>query len=169
MLSQGHHVHVRDAEVPDASSLSELFATSWRDTYRGIIPPVHLDTMIRRRNQAWWHRALRSHDSILALEVCGVLAGYATFGLSRAAGPFKGEIYEIYIEPAHQGLGFGEFLFEACRVRLDERQLPGLIVWALSANTQATDFYWRRGGRPMTRSFDRIGGARLEKLAFTWD
>ena len=44
----------------------------------------------------------------------------------------------------------------------------GLIVWALLDNTQACDFYWRRGGRPVTSAFTKIGGARLEKVAFTW-
>ena len=30
------------------------------------------------------------------------------------------------------------------------------------------DFYWRRGGRPVASAFTKIGGARLEKVAFTW-
>jgi hypothetical protein len=32
----------------------------------------------------------------------------------------------------------------------------------------ATDFYWRRGGRPIKQSFETIGGAKLEKIAFAW-
>ena len=48
------------------------------------------------------------------------------------------------------------------------RKLNGLIVWALLDNTAACDFYWRRGGRPIASAFTRIGGERLEKVAFAW-
>ena len=48
------------------------------------------------------------------------------------------------------------------------RKLSGLIVWALLDNTPACDFYWRRGGRPVASTFTKIGGERLEKVAFAW-
>ena len=78
-----------------------------------------------------------------------IVAGYATVGPARVRGEYEGEIYELYVTPTYQGLGFGERLFEACRYHLDARQLSGLIVWALADNMAATDFYWRRGGRPV--------------------
>ena len=96
------------------------------------------------------------------------LAGYATLGNSRQRGRYQGEIYELYLDPLYQGLGLGEHLFEGCRHALDMRRLDGLIVWALLGNTSACDFYWRRGGRPVASTFTRIGGARLEKVAFAW-
>ena len=77
-------------------------------------------------------------------------------------------IYELYLDPVCQGVGFGEHLFEGCRHALDMRKLRGLIVWALLDNTPACDFYWRRGGRPVASTFTKIGGAKLEKVAFTW-
>jgi len=169
MLSASEHVLVRSAREDDASRLANVFAASWQHTYCGIIPPAHLSGMTRRRNTTWWLRAIDAREDVLVLVVTGTVAGYATYGKSRAAGPYKGEIYELYLDPIHQGLGFGELLFEACRARLDQRRLPGLIVWALSANEAATSFYWRRGGRPIARTLDRIGGAKLEKIAFTWE
>ena len=98
----------------------------------------------------------------------GEVVGYATTGTARTKGPYQGEIYEIYIVPSHQGLGFGEHLFEAARAGLDSRGLNGLLVWALSENRGATDFYWRRGGRPVASAFTKIGGERREKVAFAW-
>ena len=85
-----------------------------------------------------------------------------------SAGRYQGEIYELYLDPIYQGLGLGEHLFEGCRHALDMRKLNGLIVWALLDNTAACDFYWRRGGRPITSTFTKIGGERLEKVAFAW-
>lgn len=168
MLGSSSQVAIRKAKVSDATALAEVFAQSWRPAYRGVIPHLHLETMIQRRGREWWQNALRSGESILVVEVCGEVAGYATWGVSRTRGAHQGEIYELYLLPDYQGLGFGEHLFEACRHQLDLRKLKGLIVWALFENTPAIDFYWRRGGRPIGRTFDKIGGAKLEKIAFAW-
>lgn len=124
--------------------------------------------MIRRRGPEWWRSAVRAGDTVLIVEWQGDVVGYATLGTSRTKGPYQGEIYEIYMAPTHQGLGFGEHLFEAARAGLDSRGLNGLLVWALSQNSGATDFYWRRGGRPVAKMVEQIGGAKLEKIAFAW-
>jgi ribosomal protein S18 acetylase RimI-like enzyme len=169
MLGSSSDIRVRKGRPSDAKVLADVFRESWQHSYRGIIPHLHLETMIRRRGCDWWANALRSGDTILVLEAGRKVGGYATWGPARMRGPNEGEIYELYLVPTFQGLGFGERLFESCRAGLDERRLNGLIVWALAENTPAIDFYWRRGGRPIMRAFDRIGGAKLEKIAFTWD
>lgn len=168
MLGSSVNARVRPARAEDCEALAGVFAASWGDAYRCIIPSAHLGGLIRRRNAAWWATAVRNRESILVLEVADVIGGYATYGAARARGAFDGEIYELYLIPTFQGLGLGELLFEACRVKLDERGLSGLVVWALSANREAHAFYRRRGGRPMAKALDRVGGARLEKTGFGW-
>ena len=170
LQSQSHtEVSVRKGGPRDAAVLAELFRQSWEGAYRGIIPHLHLESMIRRRDKRWWQNAAKGSDGLIVLEVAGKLAGYATFGRARGRGKLQGEIYEIYLAPDHQGLGFGEHLFEAARHALDERRLNGLIVWALTENTGAASFYWRRGGRPTNKTVDTIGGVKLEKTAYTWN
>lgn len=168
MLGSGAKVRVRRGAVSDAAALARVFRESWQYAYRGIIPHLHLDSMIRQRTPEWWRKALKTGDSTLVLDVGGVVAGYATFGDSRHRGAYQGEIYELYVDPLYQGLGLGEHLFEGCRHALDLRKLDGLIVWALLENKTACDFYWRRGGRPIASAFTRIGGQKLERVAFTW-
>ena len=168
MLGSGSKFCVRPGKVADAPALSRVFRESWLFAYSGIIPHLHLESMVRQRTPDWWRSALRSGDSTLVLEHVGKVVGYATFGAARQRGAYQGEIYEIYLDPVHQGVGFGEHLFEGCRHTLDQRKLRGLIVWALLDNTAACDFYWRRGGRPVASAFTKIGGAKLEKVAFTW-
>ena len=169
MLGSSSEVKVRKSKLVDAASLADVFSESWRNAYLGIIPATHLEDLIRRRSTDWWTTALRSGDDILTLTVAGKIAGYATYGRTRARGPYRGEIYELYLAPTYQGLGFGEHLFEACRHGLDLRGLIGLLVWALKDNEGACDFYLRRGGRVVAKSADLLGGSRVEKLAFAWD
>jgi GNAT superfamily N-acetyltransferase len=168
MLGSGSKVRVRSGKAADSKALAKIFRESWLLAYRGIIPHLHLDSMIRQRTPEWWRETLKSGDSALVIELAGTVAGYATLGSARQRGQYQGEIYELYLDPVHQGLGLGELLFEGCRHTLDVKKLNGLIIWALLANTPACDFYWRRGGRPIASTFTRIGGARLEKVAFAW-
>jgi ribosomal protein S18 acetylase RimI-like enzyme len=168
MLGSHAKVRVRGGKAADAKALARIFKESWLLAYRGIIPHLHLDNMIRQRTPEWWRDAVKGGDSTLVLEMAGTVAGYATLGSSRQRSTYQGEIYELYLDPIYQGLGLGEHLFEGCRHALDMRKLSGLIVWALIDNTAACNFYWRRGGRPIASAFTRIGGARLEKVAFAW-
>lgn len=169
MLSASSHCEIRRGDLSDASALSDVFRTTWNEAYLGVIPHLHLASMIRRRTPEWWTTTIKSASGVLVLQVADEIVGYATFGVARARGPYEGEIYELYVLPAHQGGGLGERLFEACRYHLDSRQLRGLIVWALADNPRAAEFYWQRGGRPVAHSYERFGGKRLKKIAFAWD
>ena len=168
MLESSAQVRIRRGKPSDAKALAAVFRDSWQLAYQAIIPHLHLESMIRRRGPEWWASAIRTGDNLLVLEVDRKVVGYATWGLARARGPCQGEIYELYLAPTYQGLGFGEHLFEACRHAIDQRKLKGLICWALAENTTAIGFYWRRGGRPIAQTFENIGGERLEKIAFGW-
>jgi GNAT superfamily N-acetyltransferase len=168
MLSSRSAVIVRSAKAGDATRLAAVFRDSWKNAYTGIIPRVSLERMIGRRDSLWWRAQIRTGEPICVLEVAGKIGGYATSGISRSRGAYQGEIYELYLIPTFQGLGLGEHLFEACRYRLDQRRLKGLIVWALAENARAIDFYERRGGRPVARIHERFGGEKLEKIALGW-
>ena len=164
MLGASAHCEIRRGNLTDAPALSEVFRQTWSQAYLGIIPQSHLESMIRRRSSDWWTTTIKSGNGVLVLQVGGEVAGYATLGAARVRGEYEGEIYEIYVTPTHQGLGFGERLFEACRYQLDTRQMCGLIVWALADNTTAADFYWRRGGRPVGVGFERFGPRKLKHI-----
>jgi GNAT superfamily N-acetyltransferase len=160
---------VRRGRPADAEALDRIFRASWTNAYRGILPEASLRKLVDRRGHAWWRAAAAGADAgLLVAEAAGELAGYATFGRARTALPFRGEIYELYLSPLHQGLGIGVQLFESARQKLDERGLDGLIVWALTENTGACDFYRRRGGAELGSSSERFGGRDVAKTLFGW-
>ncbi len=161
-------VSVRDAALADAAALADVYVASWRQAYTGIVPYAELERALRRRGLAWWQRTIRARDEIIVLDVAAVAVGYAMIGPSRDHGPEQGEIYEIYLDPVHQGLGLGELLFEAARNRLDGHGQRGLVVWVLAGNEMAREFYHRRGGKLARSVVDRSTGAPLGKVAYVW-
>ena len=168
MLSSRSEVIVRNAKVGDAARLTTVFRESWHNAYTGIIPLQALDNILARRDAAWWRTQIRTGEPIVVLEVADKVGGYATAGIARSRGRHQGEIYELYLAPHFQGLGLGEHLFEACRYRLDQRRLKGLIVWALTDNSAAIDFYERRGGRQVAQVHERFGRVKLDKIGLGW-
>jgi ribosomal protein S18 acetylase RimI-like enzyme len=168
MITDRPLIKVRRARAADADALAAVFAACWRNAYTGIIPYMHLEQLIRARDDTWWENAIKREGDILILDVSGIVAGYATFGRSRHRTKHRGEIYELYLAPVYQGIGLGEYLFEACRQSLDMQNLNGMIVWALADNQAACDFYWRRGGRAVAEVKEQFGSAKLSKIGFGW-
>lgn len=138
---------IRHARPVDAEAIATVHDASWRDAYRGVIPAVELERMIARRGPRWWHSAIIKGTGLLVLDFDRTIVGYATYGRNRVPSmPYSGEIFEIYLMPEHQGLGFGRDLFRAARRELADHGYLSTIVWALADNEKALAFYRRLGG-----------------------
>jgi ribosomal protein S18 acetylase RimI-like enzyme len=163
-------IEIRRAKPSDASAVAETHDEAWRGAYRGVIPGRELDRLITRRGPDWWDSAIRKGSRISILAFGDKVAGYANYGRNRARSLFyDGEIYELYLRPEYQGLGFGYRLFSSARRDLAQSGLKSLVVWALSDNEPAVEFYRALGGKAVARSSERFGDRSLEKVAFAWN
>ncbi len=155
-------IGVRRAGTSDANRIATIHEAAWRSAYRGIIPGRDLERMVARRGPLWWKRALDRHTAILALDVGGEVRGYATIGPNRMRMlPFAGEIYELYLAPEVQGLGFGRLLFEAARAELRRYGLASFSVRVLEDNVGALDFFGHLGGTLAAETGERVGDVTL--------
>lgn len=162
-------IEIRRAQPCDAAVLAETHDEAWRGAYRGIIPGPELEKLIGRRGPAWWHSAISKGSRVSLLVFGDRVAGYANYGRNRARSLFyDGEIYELYLRPEFQGLGFGRRLFTAARRDLAQSGLKSLVIWALTDNEPAVEFYRALGGRAVARSSERFGPRSLDKVAFAW-
>ena len=82
--------------------------------------------------------------------------------------PFKGEIYELYLRPEYQGLGFGRQLFRGARDQLGAFGYKSHAVRVLSENGPACDFYAAMGGWKVAQSDEKIGDDILEVTLYGW-
>jgi GNAT superfamily N-acetyltransferase len=161
---------IRLADSTDAKAIAETYRLSWESAYRGLIPHKPLTQMLEKRNESWWFRSLRGRTTILVLEMDGVIAGYATIGMSRATGlPQQGEIYELYFRPEYQGNGLGHLLFAECRRLLRFLGLTGLITWCLEDSDPAMAFFQAEGGRDIAEGMEDFGPVSLKKIGFAWE
>jgi ribosomal protein S18 acetylase RimI-like enzyme len=162
-------IEIRRAKASDASAVADTHDEAWRNAYQGIIPGAELEKLIARRGPDWWDSAIRKGSRIALLQFGEHIAGYANYGRNRARSLYyDGELYEIYLKPEFQGLGFGRRLFSAARKDLAQSGLKSLVIWALSDNEPAVDFYRALGGRAVARSSERFGTKVLDKVAFAW-
>ena len=163
-------IEIRRAKPSDATAIAETHDEAWRGAYQGIIPGLELDKLITRRGPQWWDSAIRKGSRIALLAFGDKIAGYANYGRNRARSLFyDGEIYELYLRPEYQGLGFGRRLFTSARRDLGQSGLKSLVVWALSDNDPAVEFYRAMGGKAVARSSERFGERSLDKVAYAWN
>lgn len=162
-------IALRPARPADAATLSAIHLQAWRGAYRGLLSGIDLERMLSRRGPRWWRGALTRGVLIQVLEVAGKPAGYATYGRSRMRElPFEGEIYELYILPEYQGLGFGSKLFRGTRRELHRMRLSGLAVRVLKDNDAAMRFYQSLGGQVLMTTREQIAATTVELAIFGW-
>jgi ribosomal protein S18 acetylase RimI-like enzyme len=162
-------IEIRRAKVDDAAAVADAHDEAWRSTYRGIIPGPELEKLVQRRGAAWWDGAIRKGSRVSILVFGDEVAGYANYGRNRARSlTYDGEIYELYLRPEYQGVGFGRRLFTSSRRDLAQSGMKSMVLWALSDNEPAVEFYRALGGQPVARSSERFGDKTLDKIAFAW-
>jgi ribosomal protein S18 acetylase RimI-like enzyme len=163
-------IEIRRAKPADAAAVAETHDEAWRTAYQGVIPAIELEKLVVRRGPDWWDSAIRKGSRVSILAFGDKVAGYANYGRNRARSLFyDGEIYELYLRPEYQGLGFGRRLFTSAQRDLAQSGLKSLVVWALSENDPAVEFYRALGGKTVARSSERFGERCLDKVAFAWN
>jgi len=158
---------IRRARAADAPAIAAVHDAAWREAYRGIIPGRSLEAMIARRGPSWWLSAIRRGSRLLVLEFDAEVVGYVSHGRNRVGAiPYAGEIFELYLLPAYQGLGMGERLFKAAREDLAANGYLSTVVWALSDNERALRFYKKMGGIEVWRATEQFDNDTRARVAF---
>ena len=162
-------ISIRLARPRDAGAVAAVHDDAWREAYRGIIPGRELERMVQRRGPAWWSTIIERGGRVAVLEFDDGIRGYVSYGRNRlAVSPYRGEIFELYLLPEYQGLGFGRRMFDAARRDLTGNRRSGLIVWALADNERACGFYEHLGGIQVREMEERFGSETRQRFAFGW-
>jgi RimJ/RimL family protein N-acetyltransferase len=136
---------IRRGTPDDAEAAARLHVESWAAAYTLAGPTLEQRRDLHRRFPA----------SFVA-EVDGQLAGFVGIGPSRDPDA-EGELYTIYVAPAHWGKGVGRELIRAGEERLVELGFRSVVLWVHPDNSRARRFYeaagWQADGQSRTVEF----------------
>jgi ribosomal protein S18 acetylase RimI-like enzyme len=140
-------IQLRDATCGDAAALTALNVASWRAAYAHMMP----EAFLARIDVAAWEQRLRARFEDATQFTLVAYSGRRRLGFVTA-GPIReeppaqgGEVYALYVDPAHTGLGMGSALLEAAVTRLARSGFSQASLWVFTRNINARRFYERRG------------------------
>lgn len=166
-------LRIRRGVIEDAPAAARLHVETWRTSYRGLVPDALLDGLQPDRWETGWRRAFESLDPTRVVQVAelrGVIVGFAGGGRARAGAPpgYTGEIYALYVHPAHQRAGIGRALLRVAAAGLVERRLVPIVIWTLFDNPASRGFYEALGGSVSGEKREPFEGHELHEIAYGW-
>ncbi|WP_374469349.1 N-acetyltransferase family protein [Phenylobacterium sp.] len=155
----------------DAEGLAHVHVTSWRETYKGLLPDAFLARMSQPGFARRFARELTRLNGPLTLAAAdrfGVV-GYASGGPSRRGVAGEAEIAVLYVLQASQGRGVGRELLTRTARALRDQGFQSLVISVLRENFHARGFYEHLGGvaEPARRE-PGPGGSMLWEVAYRW-
>ncbi len=138
---------IRPALPVDAPAIAAIHVETWRAAYTGLIPASELAALSVERRSAFWRTTLVNHpDSVVVCTHDSNITGFISFGPCRDPDLANaGEIYAVYVNPAHWGFGSGHQLLQSAVAALTQRGYKEVILWVLGGNERAIRFYLAHG------------------------
>jgi ribosomal protein S18 acetylase RimI-like enzyme len=161
---------VRPATAKDAKAVAEIHVATWQAAYVDLMPADFLTSITVEKRLKLWREAIEySEPQVLVATSDDVVIGFTGFDRSRDAGTKStvGEIWAMYVLPAHWGQGAGLALWDAAREGLREEGCTQVTLWVLLRNDRALRFYEKGAGfkrdMPSLRTTP-FGTTRLEEI-----
>lgn len=164
---------IEPATLADARRVAEVHVQAWQAAYVGIVPDAYLASLSVDKRETMWREAIEKQvPELLVARVDGEVAGWVAFDGSRDAGAATGtgEIWALYVDPAHWSSGMGRALWRRARARLLERGVDSITLWVLAANARAINFYEAAGFalEPGSAKGFELGGRQVQELRYQW-
>ena len=133
---------IRPATADEAEAVALVHLETWRVAYEHVFPREALEDFSGERvaRRAELHRRAPP----IVAEVEGQIVGFVSVGAATDADA-DGELYAIYVLPAHWGTGVGRELMQAGEERLRALGHREAVLWVLEDNPRARRFYEAAG------------------------
>ncbi|MEX1125902.1 MAG: GNAT family N-acetyltransferase [Acidimicrobiia bacterium] len=160
---------VRVAALADAGGIARAHIAAWQVAYEGVFSHDFLGSLDLEVRTGWWEALLlRGERVTFVAEAEEGVAGFCLIGPSGDVG--WGEVFAIYVDPAHWDQGMGRALLEAGELQLADDGFERAMLWVLESNKRARDFYERQGwvkGKPIR--LETIGGTEITEVRYERD
>jgi ribosomal protein S18 acetylase RimI-like enzyme len=161
---------VRHATPRDAKAIADIHVATWQAAYKDLMPEEYLSKISVEKRLAYWREAIEFSEPQLLVATDGdEIVGFVGFDRSRDAGTKStvGEIWAMYVAPAHWGKGAGLALWDGAREGLKEEGCTQVTLWVLLHNERALRFYEQAAGfkreMPSLKTV-AFGSTKLEEI-----
>ena len=161
---------VRPATSRDAKAIAEIHVATWQVAYEDLIPSDYLKTMTVEKRLSYWREAIEySEPQLLVAVEADKVVGFVGYDRSRDAGTKStvGEVWALYVAPAHWGGGAGIALWDGARDGLKEEGCTQVTLWVLLKNERALRFFEHSAGfkreMPSLKTV-AFGAVKLEEI-----
>ncbi|MYD86561.1 MAG: GNAT family N-acetyltransferase [Acidobacteria bacterium] len=169
-------VTIRNADVGDAEAIATVHTAGLQASYRPLIPDriahLVLDPPEVAPRVPGWRRCIERPRVSTTLVACdgSAVVGFCTLRSApgdRAAGA-TGEIWALFVHPAHWRRGVGRLLCERSLTDAGARGFTGVELWELESNETARQFFHSMGFRAdgETRILLEHAGLSLRELRY---
>ncbi len=163
-------MNIRRATPDDAGPLAQAHVASWHAAYRGLVPDSFLERFDYERRFPRFRDALKAgSEETYLVEEKGEVLGFLTLGACRDEDvdhAVTGEIWGIYLAPAHWRKGVGRRLCQRGEQILNARGYTIVTLWVFEDNHQARRFYEAMGFAPDGASKILNLGAPLKAIRY---
>lgn len=152
----------------DFDAIGALYADSWREAYRDIIPAAYLQQL----DGSHWNSILTS-GQLQGLVLLEDERYIGTTSFCPARDPKRegfGEIVSLYLLPGYTGKGYGSALLNAALDQLERQGYFHIYLYVLEGNQNARRFYEMNGFVQSEQTLPVVlGGKRLREVEYTLD
>ena len=159
---------IRAATEEDADSIAHVHVTSWRSTYRGVVPDEYLAGLDEAARAVSWREWLGMGVPVFVVVQDGLVVGFISGGpIREPIEDYDAELFTIYLLEQSQRQRIGTALLRRLADSLVASGFKKLVVWVLEDN-QSYTFYERSGAHRISSKEIDVGGAILPVVAYGW-
>lgn len=174
-MTDSNETTVRPAVQRDAKAIAEVQASASQAAFKALFPGEAMpefDSL--KKSQAFWREAIEYSEPQVQVAVrAGQVVGFVGYDRSRdpKTPPTMGEIWAIYVLPAHWGQGAGLALWDAAREGLVDEGCTKVSAWVPLGYERALRFHDMAGFKREMTSIKtvQLGNVKVEEIRFKRD
>lgn len=161
---------IRKNELKDQEQMARIKVDGWKTAYDKLIASQYLNTLDYKKQTERYIRSFREYKDLVFVAVKGEeVLGYSCFNLTDRDNFFDSELVSLYIKPTETRKGIGESLVKETAKELISKGKNNMIVWCLSDNINALNFYKKLGGKKVKEKQVKIGSEEYLEYGIYFD
>lgn len=158
---------IRKNIYEDQGQMARIKVNGWKTAYDTIVSSAYLNSLSYEAQTKRYQASFEEYKDLVFVAVRGdEVLGYACFNPIPNIDWFDAELVSLYVKPSETGKGIGSSLFlETCK-QLRSLGKKNMIVWCLSDNKNAINFYEELGGTIVKTKKVKIGDTYYKEYGF---